>query len=274
MTATPRSFQATGLRLRGMALGLAASVMIGCSEDGGGQQVIVPDPSIPPPPFGGTIFIDPDIITDSDPTAFVEMEFTGQDSRRMFDRRVNDWITVDAFLFDARFDDGFTVEVQVNPEFETTEAAEPVARFYADAVGRLPTALRADLETLWIHEGDELFGGGNNNLLIHVGQGDRYIADGILEETFVHEAVHTSLDAAHAASPGWRAAQSADPTFISDYARDFPAREDLAESFLPYLAIRHRADRISETLYQTIVSTIPNRIAYLDGLALDMYPVP
>ena len=261
-------------RVKGLVSVLVLSMMVGCSEAGGGQQVIVPDPSVPSPPFGGTIFIDPDIITDADPTAFVDLEFTGQESRQMFDRRVNDWITVDAFLFEARFDDGFTVEVQVNPEFGTAEAAEPVATFYAGAAGRLPTALRADVETMWIHQGDEPFGGGNNNLLIHVEQGDAYIADGILEETLVHEAAHTSLDADHATSPGWRAAQGADPTFISDYARDFPVREDIAESFLPYLAIRHRADRIGPTLAQTILSTIPNRIAYFDGLVLEMYPIP
>ena len=64
------------------------------------------------------------------------------------------------------------------------------------------------------------FGGGNNNLLIHTGQGAQYEASGILEETFVHEAAHTSLDAVHASSAGWIAAQQADPNFISTYARD------------------------------------------------------
>ena len=53
------------------------------------------------PPFGGTIFIDPDIITSSDPTTFQNLSFAGQGSRTMFDRRVNDWITVDAYLFNA-----------------------------------------------------------------------------------------------------------------------------------------------------------------------------
>ena len=92
------------------------------------------------------------------------------------------------------------------------------------------------METVWIHRGTEPFGGGNNNLLIHTGRADLYAADGILEETLVHEAAHTSLDAAHASAPAWLAAQSADPTFISTYARDFPNREDIAESVLPYLA--------------------------------------
>jgi len=227
----------------------------------------------PPPPFSGTIFIDPDIITSSDPTTFQSLVAAGQGSRTMFDRRVNDWITVDAYLFNASFDDGLTAEIQVNPEFGSSDAALAEAEKYAEVIGRLPTALRNDVETVWIHRGIEPFGGGNNNLLIHIGQADLYAADGILEETLVHEAAHTSLDAAHASAPAWLAAQSADGTFISTYARDFPNREDIAESFLLYLAFRHRSARISQSLANTILATMPHRIAYLDGQSFDMHPI-
>jgi len=240
-----------------------------CGDDSPSE----PDLAETPPPFNGTIFIDPDIITGSDPTAFVGLTYAGQESRLMYDRRVEDWVTLDAYLFDASFDDGLTVEMQVNPEFATPEVSESHAQFYADAIGRLPTSLRQNVETVWIHQGIELFGGGNNNILIHVGQAVRYTADGILEETLVHEAAHTSLDPTHATSPGWLAAQSADPTFISTYARDHPRREDIAESFVPYLAIRYRADRISPSVEAAILAAIPNRIDYFDGLALDMYPI-
>lgn len=239
----------------------------------GQKDPSAPDPAPTTPPFGGTIFIDPDIITSADPTSFLGLTFLGQGSRTMFDRRVDTWVTVEAFLFDARFDDGLALEIQVNPEFETPAASRAEAEIYAEAIGRLPTALRAHVETAWIHRGVRPFGGGNNNLLIHVGQAALYAADGILEETLVHEAAHTSLDAAHASAPGWRAAQAADPTFISTYARDFPAREDIAESFLPHLAIRYRSDRISESLRATILETMPNRIDYFDGLALPMHPI-
>jgi hypothetical protein len=89
----------------------------------------------------------------------------------------------------------------------------------------------------------------------------------------VHEASHTSLDAGHAGSAGWLAAQAADCRFISSYARDFPAREDIAESFLPYLAVRYRSTQISQALADTINATIPHRIAYFDDQAFDMYPI-
>ena len=110
-------------------------------------------------------------------------------------------------------------------------------------------------------------------MLIHTGQADEYLEDGILEETLVHEASHTSLDADHADAPGWIAAQVADAEFITTYARDNSTREDIAETFLVWLAVRHRSDRISETLRQTIEVTTPNRIAYFDEQAFDLFPI-
>ena len=232
------------------------------------------DPGPPAePPFAGTIFIDPDIITASDPSTFQSVSYAGQQTRTMFDRRVNGWITVDAHLFSATFSDGLVAEIQVNPEFGTPAPAREEAEKYAEVIGRMPTSLRRDVQTVWIHRGVQPFGGGNNNLLIHVGQADVYAGDGILEETLVHEAAHTSLDAPHAASPGWLAAQHADGRFISDYARDNPDREDIAESFLPYLAVRYRSSRISAALADTILQAIPNRVAYFDAQNFDVHPI-
>jgi len=249
---------------------LLALLALSACDSGGGPSG---PPEVVEPPFGGTIFIDPDIITASDPTTFLGVSPAGQGSRTMFDRRVNDWVTVDAFLFDATFDDGLHMEIQVNPEFAEAQAAQAEAEKYGEVIGRLPTVLRSAVQTVWIHLGTQPFGGGNHNLLIHTGQADAYVRDGILEETLVHEATHTSLDPTHASAPGWLAAQAADGTFISTYARDFPNREDLAESFLPYLAVRYRSDRISSQLAALILKTIPNRIAYLDAQSFDMHPI-
>lgn len=225
------------------------------------------------PPFWGTIFIDPDIIKPSDPSAYLSLKDSGQGRRTMYDRRENNWVILNPYLFNATYKDGLKIEVQVNPEFGNADDARKEAEKYAYVIGQLTTALRRDVETVWIHKGTNPFGGGNNNLLIHTGQAVKYINDGILEETFVHEATHTSLDSRHAKKPKWIAAQKADGEFISNYAKDYPNREDLAESYLPYFAIRYRPDRISKSLTKKIKQTIPNRIKYFDSLALDMYPV-
>lgn len=226
------------------------------------------------PPFSGTIFLDPDIITESDPTTFRRLDDAGRGSRVMFDRRLDRYATFNAYLFNAYYSDGLKIEIQVNPEFGSQAAARAEAAKYAPVIGRLPVYLRVDVKTSWIHRGMEPFGGGNNNLLIHTGQAASYVADGVLEETLFHEAAHTSMDSRHATSAGWRAAQAADAEFISTYARDNPTREDIAESVLPWFAVRHRSDRISTELADTIRTTIPNRIAYFDRLKLDTFKIP
>ncbi len=224
------------------------------------------------PPFDGTIFLDPDIINATDPSTYVKVVDKGQGIRMMFDRRTNRFGDYNAYLFEARFRDLPSIEVQVNPEFSRGKARRLAAK-YALVIGKLPRCLRVDVETVWIHDGVEPFGGGNNNLLIHTGQSAFYERDGILEETFVHEASHTSLDAAHSAALGWKSAQESDPDFISTYARDNPKREDIAETFLLWLAVRYRPERIDKSLRDTIRSTVPARLKYFSGLGFDVRPV-
>lgn len=222
------------------------------------------------PPFDGTIFIDSNIITSDDPTTYRSLNYSGTGHRTMYDRR-SGWVDLEPFLFDAKFSDLHLVEFQVNPEFGSVESAKAQAERFAPVIGRLPKCLLTDVQTVWIHMGNEPFGGGNNNLLIHVGQADGYVNSGILEETLVHEAAHTSLDGAHAYAEKWQSAQEKDGGFISTYARDYPFREDIAESFLPYFAVRHRSDRISADLKQTIEITIPHRIQYFDSQNFDFF---
>jgi len=225
------------------------------------------------PPYSGTIFIDPDIITSSDVSTIQSTTYTGQGSRTVFDRRVNDWVTINAFLFDVVWNDGLSSEAIVNPEFDNVDSATVEAEKYAFLIGQLPNILRKDIHEIWIHKGIEPFGGGNNSILIHTGQSSIYENDGIIEETLVHEASHTSLDIPHATSTGWINAQNADGNYISTYAQDNPTSEDLAESFLTWLATRYRSSRISSANYETITQTIPNRLAYFDDQNFNMYPI-
>jgi hypothetical protein len=226
------------------------------------------------PPFSGTGFFDADLITASDPTVFQTLTAKGQAERTMFDRRPAAFIKLNAFLFDAKYSDGLTIEIQVNPEFGSSAAAQLQAEKYAPVIGRLPKGLRLSVETVWIHKGIYDFGGGNKNLLIHTERGDEYIASGFLEEIFLHEGVHTSLDDPYATSTGWLTAQKNDQgNFISTYARDNPTREDLAESFLVWFAVRHRSARITSDNASTVTQTMPNRLAYFDSLKIDLAPL-
>lgn len=145
----------------------------------------------------------------------------------------------------------------------------------------MPAFLLMDVKTVWIHKGRRSFGGGNNNLLIHTEQGEKYICDNVLEECFVHESTHTSMDSKHAAAAGWLLPREKDRNaFLSEYGRDYPGREDLAECMGPYLAVTFRADRLLKeegknkiteaSKIKMVRETIPNRCEYLDSLGLSL----
>ena len=150
------------------------------------------------------------------------------------------------------FTDGLKTEIQVNPEF-TLDEATVEANKYAFLIGQLPTALRKDVETMWIHKGIEAYGGGNRNLLVHTGMTESYeknLTGNITEETLIHEATHTSIDSYHypnggwtnsgySEGEGWIEAVENDGCYISTYAKDFPYREDLAELMHLYLSLIH-----------------------------------
>ena len=215
------------------------------------------------PPYHGTVFFGHDFVTPEDPSYFVGLEERPSETRKMFDRRFG-WITTTPYLFHATFSDGLSTEVQINPEFEDAEERLELATKYLRAIGQLPTLLRTDVLTVWIHEGDESFGGGNDNLLIHRERASTHENRGLLEEVLIHEAAHTSLDEYHKNTRDWLSAQTNDGQFISNYARDNPNSEDLAESFPMWYALRYKTSRIPESTQNTILSTIPNRIQYFD----------
>ena len=141
----------------------------------------------------------------------------------MFDRRDNAFKDRSAHCFNTKYkDEEKTVEIIVNSRDFSSQKAGDLAKFYGEAIGRLPKVMRRDVLTVWINDGMNGFGGGNNNLLIHTKQGDDYVKNGILDETFIHEAAHTSLDSYIYGTKEWNDAVAADNKFISDYARDNP----------------------------------------------------
>ena len=108
-------------------------------------------------------------------------------------------------------------------------------------------------------------------MLIHHDRGLEYQKKGFLEEVFLHEASHTSLDSYHSSSNGWIEAQIADNgNFISDYAKEYPQREDVAETFPLCFALKYKRDRLDNGIIQKIEKAIPNRIKYCNNVFENM----
>ena len=222
------------------------------------------------PPYSGTVFISPRVIETSDPTSLGSITYAGRGERRVFDRRPGKgWITMNAHLFDVRYGEQ-VVEFIVNPEFGSEEAAQAEVETYARHLGQMPTVLLSGIEWVGINAGDEGWGGARGHITVHTGRTRDRVDD--TEEVMLHEATHAALDESHRDSPGWRAAQAADGVSISTYARDLPDREDVAESFLPWFALRYQPERLTAADRAVILRTMPNRLAYFDEQGFDMSP--
>jgi len=230
------------------------------------------------PPYGGTIFVTGNIITSTDRSVYDSLVYKGTDRRTMYDRRNGGgFIDHNPFLYDAYFSDGLVTEIQINSEFSVDQSLLEAEK-YGFLIGQMSKDLRKHVETMWIHKGLEGYGGGNYNILVHTGMSEfyeSYYTGNIIEETLLHEATHTSVDAyvypdRLTNGEEWIKAVDKDNCYISDYARDYPYREDLAELMPLYIAVKFFPDRISEDDRNKILSCCINRILYLDSLSLDL----
>lgn len=225
-------------------------------------------------PFGdGTVFITSDLITPEDPTALVAFEAAGRGYRRVFDFRVGNGGKVvrrKVYLFKGTYVDGQVLSVRVNREF-TAAAARRQARKYTRIIGQLPIGTRVGIVTMGINRGDDPPAANEDGeVTISTDGAVSYEDDGQLEEALAHESAHATLDELILHTDAWRAAQQADPTYLSSYARKYPDSEDLAESFVPWLIARYRPERVDPSVVQTIEQSIPNRLAILDQAGIDV----
>ena len=142
--------------------------------------------------------------------------------------------------------------------------------YYGKGVSRLPKILRLNIDTVTINAGNVPWGGGNRDILIHTGSSEFYknFWEGdIIEETLVHEAAHTSLDPRIYNTEAWHAAVAEDGKYISDYAREFPRREDVAETFVVWLATRCSKDTMTTEKLAEWEGHMGARFAYFDEMA-------
>ena len=106
------------------------------------NQARAENPEYLQPPFGSTADTVFDIIQASDPSTFTCLTYIGREERQIWDKRVEDEPVVDTFVFVSQYSDGTTIQIALNPEFGTVEAAREEAMRYVKPLGQLPTVLR------------------------------------------------------------------------------------------------------------------------------------
>ena len=209
-----------------------------------------------------------DFIREEDPNLFSCLEYKGFLEREMPDKTSSGRLLQQAFVFVSYFDDGTSVDMALDADFGSEQAARAEAERYVRRLGRLPTSLRGGVQRMVVHYGNEDATAFSDIglIVLYSDNATKRISTHDLEETLFHESVHASWDHLHRSSPAWLAAQEADGTFVTEYASEHPDREDLAESALFAYTLVHHPERIPAPDGGRIAAAIPARIAFVETL--------
>ena len=227
----------------------------------------------------------------------------------VFDRRTNKWGRQNMWKFEAKYSDGPIINIFVNAnDWRNRSQAYQIGKSYAHSFGKIPKILRKGVPDVgkisgrvivWIHNGNKPWGGGRlhprfvgPNFTVHHQGYNRSWWGNIREETLLHEGAHTVIDELFYPSKNrsirrwgkfsseWKRAVALDKQasgigYISNYARNNPLREDVAESFVFWVAYRYFRDRMSNSVYNKVRNILSNRIKVFDKYILpsDMTPI-
>ena len=231
------------------------------------------------PPFTGTMWDLPDLITSSDFTVYSTSTYKGIETRMFYDKAIPDFIDYPAHVYKVNFGDELSVDFEIYTEF-TEEEALSIKQKYAPLMGQLGKELRKNIKSIEFLKGQEVASAQRSddlsyaNITFHIDwlnnivqtrpDGDR------TEELFIHEAAHLSIDPYVYGQQGWTDAVNLDGNYLSTYAKDNPDSEDVAETFQAYIAVKYFPERITSSLRDTILSICLNRFKYFDSLNLDL----
>lgn len=213
-------------------------------------------------PFPNTVYFEPDVITADDPSAFRSVTYIGKIKEPDYSNNCDEEFAGDDFyLFEAGFTRGQTVAFYIDRKFASERAAQDITQIYAPILGQMPYLLRRGVDVVIVRAENENWCASTGQIEIEHGQYRSELADGALEESMMHETVHTTLDDVHADAIGWRKAQATDSVFVSEYAEELPDDEDLAETFTAYYGILQ--GRLTPEDEAVLLTTIPARLEYL-----------
>ena len=231
------------------------------------------------PPFAGTMWDLPDLITSSDYTVYSTSLYEGIETRLFYDKSIPDFIDYPAHIYKVNFGDGLSVDFEIYSEF-TEDEANSIKQKYAPLMGQLGKELRKNIKSIEFLKGEEGASAQRSddltyaNITFHIDWLNKIVetrpGGDRTEELFIHESAHLSIDPYIYGKQEWTNAVNLDGNYISTYAQDNPNSEDIAETFQAYIAVKYFPDRISSSLRDTILSVCLNRFKYFDSLNLDL----
>lgn len=232
------------------------------------ENSMIPMPNVDPLFTNSIVSTDIDFIMDSDPNTFESLSYIGQKDKEMPDSRNDHLFDTNTYIFEATFSNSKKVEIWCHSSFGNQSAAQEYADKLCSPLGKLPEVQRNMLDHVVIHQGDATAFAETEGhfFVLYSDNMDTRIGNHDLEETVFHESVHASIQAIYENNSVWTSAQSADNTFITDYAQSLPNLEDMPETALfAYVMIKHPG-RLSSDIEEWINKNIPNRLAFFKTL--------
>lgn len=226
------------------------------------------------PPFQSTIWIDSALITPRDRSSYDSHVYAGTTEHWAYDIRQEDpWVLMNTYVFNVAWDEDMMCLGMVDTTYADRDSAWALVKLYAKSLGRLPRTLRQGVKGFIIMGGDTVWSCNSDSTInIHHEWGLERVIDGFMEEVFIHECSHASIDPLYETDSAWVKAVREDGRSVSDYANNTPS-EDMAESFLPWLAERYLPQRISHEYIDLTNAAIPHRIAFFDRIPMDANPL-
>ena len=231
------------------------------------------------PPFAGTLWELPDLISSSDYTVFSTSIYEGIEIRLFYDEAITDFINYPAHIFKVNFGDGLSIDFEIYSEFSEQEAIS-IEQKYAPIVGQLGKELRKNIKSIEFLKGNSVASAQRSNdlsyanITFHIDWLNNTVetrpGGDKTEELLIHESAHLSIDPYVYNQQGWIDAVILDNNYISTYAKENPDTEDVAENFQAYIAVKYFPERISNSLRDTILSVCLNRFKYFDSLNFDL----
>ena len=217
-----------------------------------------------------------DIINKKDYTTYKGIKFIKKEKKKTVDGRLGDHskkYEAIFYIFEAEYSNNDNIKIFVNSEFGNNEKIAKEAIKYSKMLGQVPNYLRKELQWVIIHGPwiDKAkctcmwYAIRNKGIYIHT----EMVPEQQQQEVLIHELAHVTIDSLYynsANQPVWQQAQKKDLNYISGYAKKKPNVEDIAESVVAWVAVRCKKNRISKSIYKSIINSIPNRLNILDNL--------
>ena len=208
------------------------------------------------PPYGGTVYIDSEWLTSSDPSIYLGKSYIGIETFTWYDLRNSQWTNSEAYSYELSYEFGIKITASIHTDNNQSQI-ENYLDEWGRMLGQAPARLLQGLGEFQVVPAEE-----NTDGLMANGYTDpthivlysndpiqnleKEQSGGWVREAIIHELGHAVFGSAQE-SAEWLEAQATDPCFISDYARDYPNGEDVSESVMPYLMLRLMPERVSES---------------------------